>query len=89
MKSVEPDGSTDSDNELVTAVYCDSNGGDEKVHNNTTYLSVLRPSSITADAWAVRMHEQILVFMKSVLTIASNLLGSGLMEYRLILLKKV
>ena len=44
-------GSTDHanvDDEMFMAVWCDSNGTDEKIHTRTTYFYVGRPSSVDA-----------------------------------------
>ena len=46
------DGSTDksnSDNELVMVVCCDSDGKDEKVHSRISFLTVIKPEFVTAD----------------------------------------
>ena len=43
------DGSTDHanvDDEMFIAVWCDSNGTDEKIHTKTTYFYVGRPSTV-------------------------------------------
>ena len=45
------DGSTDHaniDDEMFMAVWCDSNGTDEKIHTRTTYFYVGRPSTVDA-----------------------------------------
>ena len=46
------DGSTDksnTDNELLMVVWCDTSSKDEKVHARISFLSVSRPESVTAD----------------------------------------
>lgn len=45
------DGSTDKanvDNEVFMAVWCDVNGADEKIHTQTSYFHVGRPSTVDA-----------------------------------------
>ena len=45
------DGSTDKanvDNEVFMAVWCDTNGTDEKIHTKTSYFHVGRPSTVDA-----------------------------------------
>ena len=46
------DGSTDKgniDNEAVLTVWCDLNSTDEKVHTRISYLSLIRPNSVTGE----------------------------------------
>ena len=43
------DGSTDKaniDNEIFMAVWCDTDGSDEKIHTQTSYFHVGRPSTV-------------------------------------------
>ena len=45
------DGSTDkanADNEVFMAVWCDTDGSDEKIHTQTSYFHVGRPSTVDA-----------------------------------------
>ena len=46
------DGSTDTaniDNELILAVWCDRDGGDERIHTRMEYFTVVRPQAVTAE----------------------------------------
>ena len=46
------DGSTDAaniDNEIILAVWCDRDGGDEKIHSRMEYFTGVRPQAVTAE----------------------------------------
>ena len=56
--SILVDGSTDKanvDNEVFMVVWCDTNGSDEKIHTQTSYFHVGRPSTVDA-AGVLEMH---------------------------------
>ena len=45
-------GSTDTaniDNKLILAVWCDQDGGDERIHTQMEYFTVVRPQAVTAE----------------------------------------
>ena len=43
------DGSSNIDNEMILAVWCDINGEDKKVHTRIEYFTIVQPQFCTAE----------------------------------------